>query len=138
MPRDRWPSGPWDNEPDEVTWTYGTEQGQVRCRVDRGRLGQLNGYVEIPAGHPWYAVTDIWVSGVHGGLTFAEFAGFEPEQGWWVGFDCGHFQDVIPGLIDVVDLQMHVEQHYWTFEEVSAETVRLAEQAISAMATTSR
>jgi hypothetical protein len=54
------------------------------------------GYVGIPENHPDFSkdYDDIPVD-VHGGLTFAdeEFALFNKEHLWWLGFDCAHWGD---------------------------------------------
>lgn len=86
-------------------------------------VGQYNGYVVIPKGHPMNGkdYDDIPVD-VHGGLTFACSAdtvhkdfGILPEDkgGWIVGFDTCHYGDTA---------------EKWTKEKVQAETDRLAEQ----------
>jgi hypothetical protein len=84
---------------------------------------------------------------VHGGLTYSgennpEVIGREdaPLQ-WWFGFDCGHSNDLVPGLIrDAEALSEKLEGRaarvlshirdgvYRTQEYVMAETKRLAEQ----------
>lgn len=69
---------------------------------------------------------------VHGGLTFAQ-AG-ERDGLWWFGFDCAHSGDAPdPEYAREQErkygLQMHHrDEHYWTVDEVRAETERLAEQ----------
>jgi hypothetical protein len=68
--RDKWASGPWDDEPDRADFVHA---GFV-CLVLRAAnySGHLNGYVGLPAGHPWHGKDygDIEAE-VHGGLTFA-------------------------------------------------------------------
>ena len=103
--------GPWEGEPDKVQW-IDPETG-LDCLIVRNHFGSLCGYVGVPAGHPAYrqGYDDVEVS-VHGGLTFDGFcADEETERGichipgegrdpkvWWLGFDCGHFNDVSPGM----------------------------------------
>ena len=61
------------------------------------------GYLGVPSGHPWHGkdYTDLDVE-VHGGLTYANGdSDFPYETGmdvWWIGFDCGHFNDYMPGM----------------------------------------
>jgi len=77
-------------------------------------MGALCGYVGVPPSHPFYkkGYDDCDVD-VHGGLTFANFCHpsadeshgicHTPENGreahvWWLGFDCGHYDDYMPAL----------------------------------------
>lgn len=55
--------------------------------------GHLCGYVKIPEGHPSHGKDyfDIDVD-VHGGLTYGQFR----DDGYWIGFDCAHFGDLLP------------------------------------------
>lgn len=108
----RFGPGPWVGEPDRIEWRY---RG-LPCLMRRSRLGAWCGYVAVPPGHPWHGRgLDLDVS-VHGGLTFAEpcmedFVGSgdagpichvplagEPDDVWWLGFDCAHFTDIVPHL----------------------------------------
>jgi hypothetical protein len=134
----------------EREWKY---KG-LSCAVVQAReAGNRCGYVRVPPGHPAfqqdYDSVDV---NVHGGLTFADL---EPctehadGQGWWLGFDCAHFQDAMydPNVTpeSICDpetrkcLKIHREivakyyrslgiEHYWTEAEVVAETEYLAEQ----------
>lgn len=117
--RTGWGSGPWDREPDRVEWR--DEATGLPCLM----LRQANGgnwcaYVGVPPGHPWhgahYGDYDRLGSAedaAHGGLTFAGPcmdddrparervchvpAEGEPEDVWWLGFDCRHAWDRAPG-----------------------------------------
>jgi len=113
--REAWGPGPWLNEPSKVQWI--DHYSDFDCLVVRNRHGSLCGYVGLPPGHRAhgcdYDAVDVEV---HGGLTFAdscdEIGAVErpdraichvPEPGrpadvWWLGFDCGHFMDLSPGL----------------------------------------
>jgi hypothetical protein len=57
--------------------------------------GHRNGYVRLPAGHPWEGKEWHELRGVvrcHGNVTWTE-----PDTdsaGWWIGFDCGHPSDL--------------------------------------------
>lgn len=74
------------------------------------------------------------VFSVHGGITFADAAywtGGDPNS-WWFGFDCGHCDDVSPGMLKY-GLAMLGEdamrgQEYRELAYVFAECERLAEQ----------
>jgi hypothetical protein len=90
-----WPPGPWHQEPDEKRWT--DEATGLECSIWRNPdMGFLCGYVAVPEGHPLFGkhYRDVDVA-VHGGPTYAE----EGDGRWWIGFDCGHAFDMMPGNI---------------------------------------
>ena len=110
-----WGEGPWQHEPDKVSWT--DEATGLPCLIVRNHRGALCGYVGVDETHPWFEVgyygTDehpIDVE-VHGGLTFAEHCmpGEDESTGichvpdpgksdhvWWFGFDCAQPMDYSP------------------------------------------
>ena len=112
--RTGWDPGPWDDEPDKVQWIDGATG--LDCLAVRGPMGCWCGYVGLPPGHRFHGTGYDYVEPypeVHGGLTFADACMEDlpegegvchmPEPGrpadvWWLGFDCGHFMDVSPGL----------------------------------------
>lgn len=112
--REQWLTGPWDEEPDKISWTDPVT-GRP-CLIHRGPLGALCGYVAVDPGHPLHGVGFMDVEddlAVHGGLTYAascqdgedESVGIchvpapgAPHDVWWFGFDCGHGWDVQPML----------------------------------------
>lgn len=72
-----------------------------RCVIVGQKHGHRCGYIEIPEGHLLYGkyyddVTDL--VGVHGGWTYSEFTRnnypvVTNKNSWWIGFDCGHWND---------------------------------------------
>ena len=112
-PRDGWAPGPWDGEPDKISWTDAAT-GRP-CLIVRSPMGALCGYVAVDPGHPLHGVDeDLPDLVVHGGITYtdrcqpteSEAEGVchipepgRPEDVWWLGFDCGHFDDLMPGLL---------------------------------------
>lgn len=108
VPRKEWAEGPWTNEPDRVEWrTLGSELPRM---VLRGPRGSWCGYVGVPGGHWAFGRTweddCIGVLQVHGGVTYgSECAGEichvpragETDHVWWIGFDCAHAGDLLPG-----------------------------------------
>lgn len=110
-----WGPGPWDNEPDKVSWTD-PATGRP-CLIVRGPIGALCGYVAVDPGHPLHGagydeVPDEVHDAAHGGLTFADACAHsedeahgichvpqpgQPEDVWWFGFDCAHHMDLVPG-----------------------------------------
>lgn len=97
--------GPWDGEPDREEWRH----AGLPCIVARGPLGAWCGYVGVPPGHPAYLKrADSVEAQAHGGLNYAETCQGPvchiPQKGeshhtWWLGFDTGHFGDLIPGMV---------------------------------------
>lgn len=97
-----WGEGPWDNEPDRIEW----ESHGFPCLMRRTDMGNWCGYVAVLPGHPVFEknYNDVDVN-VHGGLTYAEHCHGsichvpkpgEPDNVWWLGFDCAHGGDVVP------------------------------------------
>lgn len=123
--REGWPSGEWDDEPDKIQWR--DEATGFPCLIVRNRLGGLCGYVGVSRGHRFYMVDYDNVSlgsesdgydeahypPAHGGLTFANKCLEGPENStichvvepgedddvWWLGFDCAHSFDQLPGML---------------------------------------
>ncbi|HYJ33795.1 MAG TPA: hypothetical protein VE326_11300 [Candidatus Binatia bacterium] len=142
--------GPWDDEPDKAQWI--DEATGLDCLIVRNHFGALCGYVGVPPSHPWHGKDyDDVDAFAHGGLTFAGACqeGAEdgpgichvPEPGrpadvWWLGFDCGHYMDLSPGMLDSLpsDLREQIEAHqtYRTFDYVRGEVAGLAVQAAAA------
>lgn len=153
--RSQWLKGPWQDEDlDKVAWT--DLDTDLDCLVVRNHFGVWCGYVGVPPGHPWYEVGyDSCVKtppcmetfcdhviriDVHGGLTFAggSTGGLletsisrilppgRPDP-WWLGFDCSHAFDIVPGLTIVVTL--YPGQTYKDFNFATDEVTGLAQQA---------
>lgn len=124
--------------------------------VTTGNAGFRCGYVKVEPRHPWYGVEYMDVDAeVHGGLTFSEpdvNCGKDgPDNGYWVGFDCGHAGDAKDPSIedrtqnfDIIDsmwmeFACGITQDYpmgskiWTTEDVVAECKLLCDQAKSAL-----
>ena len=108
-----WPDGPWHIEPDKVQWVD-PETG-LDCLIHRNQFGALCGYVGVPPGHKYHGLGyDSVDVDAHGGLTFAAFCAENteecgrgichipeegrPDQVWWLGFDCAHAWDYVPGM----------------------------------------
>jgi hypothetical protein len=99
-----WARGEWDEEPDRVEWA--DPKTGLPCLIVRGPLGALCGYVGVPKDHPLYrvkkeALPDLQV---HGGVNYAKACSFvichakRNDPRWWIGFDCGHSRDLVPGF----------------------------------------
>lgn len=131
----------WDTEPNRVEWK--DEATGYTCLIVRNdKMGNLCGYVAVSPGHPAHGkpYDDIEVS-VHGGLTYShECRGEicrtqepgEPEGVYWLGFDCAHSGDLVPGLLELTKNHgFPLEQwgnRYRNIAYVKAECVDLARQ----------
>jgi len=113
--KSEWGDGPWQNEPDKIQ--YMDEDTGLPCIIKRGPTGVWCGYVGIAEDHPAfakdYSATILYDVEVHGGLTFANKCQEgpeeksichipgkgEPDNVWWLGFDCGHAWDISPQML---------------------------------------
>ena len=142
--------GPWTDEPDKAQWV--DPDTGLDCLVVRNYMGGLCGYVGVPADHPDFGVEydDVDVS-VHGGLTFAgrcwtppgvdegqpsagvchvPFEG-RPHEVYWLGFDCGHYQDYQPGMGKHFSFMKREDTYRdlaYVVEEVTTLAAQLAER----------
>src|SRR5690606_29850193 len=106
--RSEWPPGPWDNEPED---TVECRVAGFPCLLVRGPSGAWCGYVGVPPGHSLhgksYGDDAVDALNVHGGITYGgacQVGGHichvpapgEPDDVWWLGFDCNHSGDVSP------------------------------------------
>lgn len=93
-PRSAWGDGAWMTEPDLVEWR--TAVAPYPLIILRGGMGQLNGYVGVPPGHPLHGKRSFpgvnW-AGPCGGLRVPTG---EPPVCWWLGFDCGRGSEYCP------------------------------------------
>lgn len=142
-----WGPGPWQDEPDRIEWK--TKAGLPGLMVRQPKRGHWCGYVAVPPGHPWHCVDlTSWDEGtpsprVHGGITYAEKclgqvchapAPGEPDDVWWVGFDCAHYQDYSPADLEF-DARFGFASPGDVYRDaayVRAEVERLARQAAAA------
>lgn len=159
-----WGPGPWQDEPDKVQWK--DEATGLACLAKRGPGGQWCGYVGLAPGHALYEkhygdvydLLDYDAVNVHGGLTYADHCAEGPEESsichvpdpgepdnvWWLGFDCAHSRDLSPaqaardrlryeetGSPIWLPLTDGTEQ-YRTLAYVQSETRRLAGQLAEA------
>jgi hypothetical protein len=126
----------------EKEWeAFGLKCAAVVAREHMHRCG----YVRVPPKHSTHGkhYDDVDVE-IHGGLTFSEIESCEHEDGigYWFGFDCAHCFDAMyepghePDFIKKLDDEWRAKHgtysrdtdHYWTLDEVVAETERLAKQ----------
>lgn len=116
----------WENEPDKVEFEY----LGFKCLILRNpELKTLNGYIGLPKSHPYYGkdYNDIDVE-VHGGLTFSGQGGRWDKHYWWIGFDCAHAGDLMPGADIPGRITNRWDLSYRNIEYVKNELKHLAEQ----------
>lgn len=163
-----WLYGPWSDEPDKVQWQ--DEATGLPCLAVRSPTsGALCGYVGVPPGHPWHGAhydrlrwnnpdaEDKWdySPNVHGGTTYAGACGHgddpakgichipgpgEPDDVWWLGFDCAHAFDYMPAIEATLrnirpfgDERFHSNDVYRDATYVKAQVEELARQAMLAI-----
>lgn len=148
--KEKWGPGPWLEEPDKVQWI--DRRSGLDCLIVRNRLGAWCGYVGVPEGHPYHGLGYDGVEvEVHGGLTFAgacqvgaEDHGIchipepgRPDNVWWLGFDCAHFMDLVPGMVATAERHglprgSLTEGYYRDQRYVQREVTKLAQQLAKA------
>ncbi len=152
----KWAKGPWQKEPDKVQWR--DKHTGYPCLIVRSKMsGALCGYVGLTKRHRWFkkGYPDIDVD-VHGGLTYADMCmeddkehgvchivqQGEDDKVWWLGFDCAHAFDLMPGF-EARSKELHERlgqpkygmpktgpfaSHYRDMEFVKREVTKLAGQ----------
>ena len=136
------PRGVWTEDIEKWTESeYTFEHCGLQCKVKRCPGWNWNGYVTVPPSHAWFNKTYDEIEdkvSVHGDLTFG------PGNGTF-GFDTSHMLsgDIVPGeeyykqsnpalfpdFSSLLSVPGHrTQRQFWTFEQVKAETMRLAEQ----------
>lgn len=120
--RSNWGAGKWDDEPDFIDGI--DDDTGYDMVIRRGPLGGLCGYVGLPKGHPAYGedYDNIDVV-VHGGLTYSDED--TKDSLYWVGFDCAHMNDLVPGLAAMMS---NSGGTYRDMEYVKGEVISLAKQ----------
>jgi len=151
MDKSEWGEGPWQAEPDKLQWIDAATN--LDCLAVRNHMGCWCGYVGVPPEHPLHGkdYQDLDLD-AHGGLTFADachedapiessichvpFPG-RPDGVWWLGFDCGHWMDFMPGhqararALGILPYR-DAGEVYRDLSYVRAECARLAEQLAAA------
>lgn len=123
---------PWENEPDEAKW-LDLKTGLL-CMIRRGPLGNLCGYVRVPKKNPLYKARRAEKLRVHGGITYQGRLRYREgykSQGWFVGFDCAHYMDLVPQILEFSELYAKKNLTYRDFQYVRAECETLAVQIAS-------
>lgn len=128
---------PWLSEPNRVEFKYkGFDCLINRVIWERG-AGHLCGYVAVKKEHPAYGkgYDDVAVD-IHGGLSYSnkcsgeichKVEDGEDDNVWWLGFDCAHYSDYIPGQANPFQGE---NDTYRTIEYVKWECESLVDQLL--------
>ena|SRR6266403_1542801 len=128
-------------EGDELVWTH----NGIHCYIRRIQLyGHLCGYCLVPKDNKLYKKPYNKIqSNVHGGITYSEIHDFSGINGWWIGFDCCHGDDLMPymkpqgfeavvcNLVDLFDGTLGSEKTYKTMNFAQVECNKLAEEILN-------
>lgn len=116
-------SGVWDDDINSYPHKeYTFDSHGYKCKVKRNDFWAWCGYVTVDESHPYYGNTNGDISDnldVHGGITYQTDDTF--------GFDCCHYKDIWPYRISGLNFN-DPNGHYWTFDDVKQETIKLASQ----------
>jgi hypothetical protein len=156
MDRSRWGSGPWDTEPDKVSWIDAATG--LDCLIVRGSVGSLCGYAGVLPTHPWHGAEYGYghfigpkvdeecenycvhnpdhLIDVHGGLTYSDRcqSSDDPAQGICHVPAPGRPEDVwwfgfdCAHYGDQVPSMASTGESYWTVDLVTIEVLLLAGQ----------
>lgn len=127
--------GEWSGEPDRVEWK--TKAG-LPALILRNGSGAWCGYVAVDSSHRDYQNTHPDVE-VHGSVTYTDKCRGaichvpkpgEPDDVWWIGFDCAHSGDVVPAHGPFSPYDSYKDAHY-VVREVESLASQLADRAVS-------
>ena len=119
-----------EKEGDELQWDYTCSNGVIiHCSIHRNDVKTLCGYITLTKDNSLYGVDydDINIS-AHGGLTYQ---GYDQNENWVIGFDCGHYGDLTPYFLLKDDTFGKFIQDgiYRDMEYVKTQCESMAEQA---------
>ena len=139
----KWPSGPWDGEPDKVTW-LDAATGLPCLALRDPQFGHWCGYTALTRDHPMYGKDWDAFGGVkaHGSVTFASPCSPEGPRAqqvseltaggsspvWWVGFHCSGVLDMYPSLMGWRPGYPDWETTYRTLAYVKEQCAKMAIQ----------
>ena len=119
----------WENEPNRVGYV---ESGVKALILRNPEIGILCGYIALPLKHPLAGKNydDIPIQ-VHGGLTFGDKGdGSRYEKGYyWYGFDCGHFRDFAPKIVELLETMGGSDTNHW-YENTTYRNVEYVKEEI--------
>jgi hypothetical protein len=139
MDKSAWIDGEWQQEPDRIEWVF----LGFPCLIVRQGGGWLCGYVGIPPTHPYYGkdLEDKELKEIYTDkkINFSEASQQidDPravnhqllptdKNYWWIGFDCCHYDDVFPRIIQFYNFSS--DTSYKNIEYVKTQVEFLARQ----------
>lgn len=117
-----------EREGDELQWDYTCSNGVIiHCSIHRNDVKSLCGYITLTKDNSLYGVDydNINIS-AHGGITYQ---GYNQNENWVIGFDCGHYGDLTPYFLLKEDFPFNSFGEYRDMEYVKSECESMAEQA---------
>jgi hypothetical protein len=106
-------------EGDELTWNHDI----FKCKIIRHKVMlHLCGYVGVPKNHFLYKKTYSVFEQIihpHGGITFSGFFDKDPKEYWYIGFDCSHYEDLIPKYILGKSMIYDVLRNKQTYKDIN-------------------
>lgn len=117
-----------EKEGNSLEWNYTCSNGVIiSCSIHRNDVFALCGYITLTQDNSLYGVDydDINIS-AHGGLTYQ---GYDQNENWIIGFDCGHYGDLTPYFLLKEDLPFNSFGEYRDMQYVKSECESMAEQA---------
>jgi hypothetical protein len=116
-----------------LMWDRYTNDGYHLLILKIPVMLHLCGYVGVPKTHPFYGLNDISDPrltdiNIHGGITYTGNHHRKMKKSkWYIGFDCAHAFDIIPGFKIYSPLKF-VDCTYKTIDYVKNETEYLYKQ----------
>jgi hypothetical protein len=117
-----------EKEGNELQWDYTCSNGVIiSCSIHRNDVFALCGYITLTKDNSLYGVEcdDINIQ-AHGGLTYQ---GYDQNENWVIGFDCGHYGDLTPYFLLKEDFPFNSFGEYRDMKYVKSECESMAEQA---------
>jgi len=117
-----------EKEGDELQWDYTCSNGVIiKCSIHRNDVKALCGYITLTKDNSLYGVDydDINIQ-AHGGLTYQ---GYDQNENWVIGFDCGHYGDLTPYFLLKGDYPFNSFGEYRDMQYVKLQCEGMAEQA---------
>lgn len=134
--KEKWPNGPWMEEPDYGAWI--DSETLYPCLIRRNIYGAWCGFVGIDEAHPLFRIPktseEFKYIDIHSGVGFVGFMPEEdlafspPKRLWYIGFSCMHSTDVVPYLDKGTKRETNKNAIYRTLDYATQQTELLAHQ----------
>lgn len=117
-----------EKEGNSLQWYYTCSNGVIiHCSIHRNDVKALCGYITLTKDSSLYGVGyDNLNINTHGGLTYD---GYDENENWVIGFDCGHYGDLTPYFILSGKYDFGQDGIYRDMEYVKLHCESMAEQS---------